>query len=70
MADVVRTFGTYGVDVLGATETGTREKYSAHFKNKTVAGLEKKGLHCTWSMPDLFERNLGVMLIHRKGVTL
>jgi len=70
MADVVRTFDTYGVDVLGVTETGTRKRYGALFKNKVVAELEKKGLHCMWSMPDPFQRNLGVMLIHRKGVSM
>ena len=46
MAGVVRTFETYGVDVLGVMETGTQQKCSASFKKKVVAGLEKKGLHC------------------------
>mmetsp|Transcript_1852 Transcript_1852/g.2256 ORF Transcript_1852/g.2256 Transcript_1852/m.2256 type:complete len:230 (+) Transcript_1852:482-1171(+) len=70
MADVVRTFETYGVDVLGVTGTGTQQRYSATFKKKVVAGLEKKGLHCMWGMPDPFQQNLGVMLIHRKGINM
>ena len=71
MADIVRTFETYGVDVLGVTETGSVDrKYSTGFKNKIVSGLEKKGLHCMWSTPDPFQRSLGVMLIHRKGVSM
>ena len=56
--------------MLGVTETGTQRKYSAHFKKTVVTGLEKKGLHCMWSMPDPFQRSLGVMLIHRKGVSM
>ena len=70
MADVVRTFDTYGVDVLGVTETGMQRKYSAQFKKTVVTGLERKGLHCIWSTPDPFQRSLGVMLIHRKGVSM
>ena len=70
MADVVRTFETYGVDILGVTETGTQRKYSVSFKKKVVVWLEKKGLHCMWSMPDPFQRNLGVMLIHRKSASM
>ena len=70
MADVVRTFETYDIDVLGVTETGTREKHSANFKKSVVSGLAKKGLHCMWGMPDPFSQNLGVMLIHRKGISV
>ena len=70
MADVVRTFETYDIDVLGVTETGTRQKHSANFKKSVVSGLAKKGLHCLWGMPDPFSQNLGVMLIHRKGISV
>ena len=70
MADVVRTFETYDIDVLGVTETGTQEKHSASFKRSVVSGLAKKGLHCVWGMPDPFQQSLGVMLIHRKGVSM
>ena len=71
MADVVKTFETYGVDVLGVTETGSvKRKYSTSFKQKIVSGLEKKGLHCMWGTPDPFQQNLGVMLIHRKGISM
>ena len=68
IADVVKAFETYNVDVMGITETGSKEHYGASFKDKVIAGLEKKGLYCIWALPDPYERNLGVMLVHRKGI--
>ena len=68
IADVVKAFETYNVDVMGITETGSREHYGSSFKEKVIAGLEKKGLYCIWALPDPYERNLGVMLVHRKGI--
>ena len=70
MADVERTFETYDIDVLGVTETGTQKKHSGIFKSSVVSGLAKRGLHCVWGMPDPFQQSLGVMLIHRKGVSM
>ena len=67
IADVVRTFETYDIDVLGVTETGTRQKHSANFKRAVVSRLATKGLHCMWGMPDPFTQNLGVMLITGRG---
>ena len=68
IADVVKAFETYNVDVMGITETGSKEHYGSSFKEKVIAGLEKKGLYCIWALPDPYERNLGVMLVHRKGI--
>ena len=68
IANLVKAFETYNVDVMGITETGSSEFYSAQFKSKVIAGLEKKGLCCIWALPDPFKRNLGVMLVHRKGI--
>ena len=65
---MVKAFETYNVDVMGITETGSSDHYSAQFKSKVIAGLEKKGLCCVWALPDPYKRNLGVMLVHRKGI--
>ena len=68
IADLVKAFETYNVDVMGITETGSSEHYGVEFKNKVIAKLEKKGLCCVWALPDPYKRNLGVMLVHRKGI--
>ena len=68
IADVVKAFETYNADVMGITETGSKEHYGAGFKNKVIAKLEKKELCCMWALPDPYKRNLGVMLVHRKGI--
>ena len=68
IADLVKAFETYNVDVMGITETGSKEYYGVEFKNKVIAKLEKKGLCCMWALPDPYKRNLGVMLVHRKGI--
>ena len=44
IADLVKAFETYNVDVMGITETGSSEHHGAKFKDKAIAGLEKKGL--------------------------
>ena len=65
IADVVKAFEKYNFDVMGITETRSREHYGASFKDKVIAGLEKKGLYCLWVLPDPYKRNLGVVLLHR-----
>ena len=41
IADLVKAFETYNVDVMGITETGSSE-YDVKFKNMVIAKLEKK----------------------------
>ena len=42
IADLVKAFETYNVDVMGITETGSSEYYGVKFKDKVIAKLEKK----------------------------
>ena len=51
IADVVKAFETYNVDVMGITETGSKEHYGSSFKEKVIAGLEKKRKGCIASGP-------------------
>ena len=68
--DVATTFSTYSVDVLGVSETGTQNPNNDVLRRNIKQRLEKKGLACIWGEPIPHKRNLGVMLIYRKGVNV
>ena len=68
--DVVKTFETYSVDVLGVSETGTHSPNNKLTRKVIKRRLEEKGLNCIWGEPLPYKKSLGVMLIYRKGLNV
>ena len=68
--DVVKTFETYSVDVLGVSETGTHTPDNKLTRRAIIRRLGEKGLNCIWGEPLPYKKSLGVLLIYRKGLNV
>ena len=68
--DVMKTFATYSVDMVGVSETGTRTPDNKLTRRAIKQRLGEKGLNCIWGEPLPYKRSLGVMLIYRKGLNV
>ena len=49
--DVMKTFATYSVDMVGVSETGTRTPDNKLTRRAIKQRLGEKGLNCIWGEP-------------------
>ena len=60
----------YNVDVLGVSEAGLPPEGREHLRETVSEQMKKVGLGCIWGRADPVQKNLGVMVVWRKGLSI